>query len=266
MKRSTTLQLQESNANMAADDDVSTGNKGDVTLVLVMEKLEYISQEISSLKHGQTTLTTSMDFINEKFENLLYRISELEETNKNLEKTNTELRNRITTLEIDANQQNQYSRRNNLEISGIPERENENTDDITLSVLRNINPGISIDDIDVTHRIGKVQSPTLPHTARHRPIIVAFTNRRSRNAIYDQRRKIKDISTENLGYSTKNNIYINENLCPAARQLQGKVNNARKKSGYRYLWTHNGRIYIKRDQQARSITISNEADIAKYCT
>ena len=62
----------------------------------------------------------------------------------------------------------------------MPERENENTDTIVLTVLQKVNPEIEMSDIDVTHRIGKTSDHHHPG-ARHRPIIVAFTNRRSRN-------------------------------------------------------------------------------------
>ncbi|XP_070572299.1 uncharacterized protein [Ptychodera flava] len=252
---------------MAPQTDTTKGNKSDITLITVMSKLEDISHDISTLKQNQNSFSRSLDFMSDKFENLLSRTSELEKANKELKQANSELRNRIDILESDVSQQNQYSRRSNLEISGIPERADENTDDIVLSVLQKIHPSVEITDIDITHRIGRVpdndRDPS--RSNQHRPIIVAFTNRRIRNSIYDQRRKLKGFSTKNLGYSTANSIFVNENLCPATRQLLGKVNISRKKSGYRYLWTHNGKIYIKKDQQARSIAITREDDIAKYC-
>ena len=49
----------------------------------------------------------------------------------------------------------QYSRRQCLNFSGIPEQQNENTDKIVAEVAKAAGVNIKPDDIDVSHRIGK---------------------------------------------------------------------------------------------------------------
>ncbi|XP_077989357.1 uncharacterized protein LOC144443689 [Glandiceps talaboti] len=162
-------------------------------------------------------------------------------------------------LEKSQDEQDQYSRRENIEIHGIPEIQDERTDDITLAVLQPIYPGITINDIQVTHRIGKQQQDR----RRHRPIIVRFVNRRIRDKVYKDRKRMKHTTTDKLGYETKNNIYINENLTSRKRNLMKKANDRRKTLNYKFLWTQNGNIYTRKDQSSMSVVIRNEADLPK---
>uniref|UniRef100_A0ABM0MYG9 Uncharacterized protein LOC102805302 n=1 Tax=Saccoglossus kowalevskii TaxID=10224 RepID=A0ABM0MYG9_SACKO len=177
---------------------------------------------------------------------------------------NDELKERVGGLEQEVPDLNQYHSRVNLEVSGISETLNgeENTDSTVLNILQKIEPEITANEIDITHRIGTRKSGTMATRSeerqqpRPRHIIVRFTTRRRRNSIYDKRRKL--ISTRDLGYEQNNNIYINENLTPAGRSLLGKTNAAKKRTGYKFMWTYNGRIYVKKSPDHNTIIINTE--------
>ena len=66
------------------------------------------------------------------------RITSLENSNKDPQDTNASLTARVALLEAQADQAEQYSRRNCLHISGVPEETEENTDNIVLSIANDI--------------------------------------------------------------------------------------------------------------------------------
>ena len=80
-------------------------------------------------------------------------------------KKNQLLENKISSLVFDINDLEQYTRRQNLGIQGIPMSDNENnaeTESKVLTVLKKIDENISHDDIDIAHRLGKSKTNKTP--------------------------------------------------------------------------------------------------------
>ncbi|XP_072178311.1 retinol dehydrogenase 11-like [Diadema setosum] len=78
---------------------------------------------------------------------------------------------------------------------------------------------------------------------------------RSRNVVYDDRRKMKGVTVQDFGYQGRGQIFINENLVASTKELLSDVNKARKGAGYKFLWSHNGKIYVKKNEKAFPIII-----------
>uniref|UniRef100_A0ABM0MZ22 Uncharacterized protein LOC102800581 n=1 Tax=Saccoglossus kowalevskii TaxID=10224 RepID=A0ABM0MZ22_SACKO len=128
-------------------------------------------------------------------------------------------------------------------------------------------------------KIHKVNNPGRPivsacncpteHIARYldsmlRPIIVRFTTRRVRDSVFKNRKKLADVNSSNIGYRAANVIYINENLTPMAKSLLTKVNIKRKHFKWKFMWTHNGRILIKKDELSPVVHIADEEALLRY--
>ena len=72
----------------------------------------------------------------------------------------------------------QYGRRENLRIYGIPENENENTNNIIIDLAEKLKVPISYHDISTSHRLGpKRHAPRDGNRPRPRAIIVKFVRR-----------------------------------------------------------------------------------------
>ena len=71
----------------------------------------------------------------------------------------------------------QYTRKFNLEIHGIPEKKDEDPEDIVLDLAKLMEIDLTYDDIDITHHWNKGHK--LP-----RPIIVRFSNYYSKEQMY----------------------------------------------------------------------------------
>ena len=92
----------------------------------------------------------------------------------------------------------QYSRRNNVRISGISETQREDTDQLVLQIVSNIGVDIALNTIDRFHRVGRKHP---------KDIIVKFVSYRDRRSLFANRKKLSTIDDNTL-----KDVYINDDL------------------------------------------------------
>ena len=104
----------------------------------------------------------------------------------------------------------QYTRKNLLEIHGIPESACVSTEEVVLKLAEAIDVTICQDDIEISHRI---------HRKGIKPIIVKFPSHKVKSNLYKARAKLKNVRVSDLfpNFSTatcfeSEQIYLNENL------------------------------------------------------
>ena len=115
-------------------------------------------------------------------------VSELREIIKNKDKHLDELKSRVSTLEEAVDNQEQYSRRNILRISGVPENDNKEVGNLSLDLFNKkmkLDPPISAQAIDRIHRTGPVQG------TKPRAILVKFATYQERQRVYRGRLNLK---------------------------------------------------------------------------
>lgn len=179
------------------------------------------------------------------------RISSLEKSNSDLINENRSLITRITALEAQADQAEQYSRRNCLRISGVKEESNESTDDIVMKIASDIGSDIQLENIDRSHRIGN------PNRRGDKPreIIVKFTAYRYRSRFYKQRTRLKE-----QGYT---GVFINEDLTKRRSSLLFEARTLFKSKLIKGSWSSDGTVLIK-DNQDRVHRISCSSDLDPF--
>ena len=98
------------------------------------------------------------------------------------------LSSKVSKLEKQADQQEQYSSRNCLLVHGIKEVRGEVTDDVIIETIsQNLDIDIAPHDIERSHRIGQSrQSGEKP-----RPIVVNFVRYNDRNKIFRNKKNLK---------------------------------------------------------------------------
>ena len=220
----------------------------------------------------------SLDFISNGFDELTRKVTKLEESNKTLENENRSLKNQTADLWKEVNQfktamdeQEQYSRRECLEIRGIPTAIGEDTDEIIKSVGSILDVDIDDSDISVSHRIG-IPSSTRPETsatvtsrAATAAIIVKFTNRNIRDKLYKSRSKLKNFTTGDIGLGRHNDgkIFIQESLTPSRRQLFKKALEIRKELRFKFIWTYYVSIFLRKDESSQAVRITSLKELEK---
>ena len=91
--------------------------------------------------------------------------------------------------------------------------------------------------------------------------VVRFTSRDIRNQIYANRKKIRFADLRNFLVSDTKNIFVNENLTSTRKQLFWKTQQQVKNNSWKYIWTHNGNVFVKKDNKAIITAIKNELDL-----
>lgn len=169
-----------------------------------------------------------------------------------LESENLHLRQRIQQLEESVDNAEQYSRRNCLRVTGLPESENENTDDLILNLARSIDVELTVQDIDRSHRLGRPISGVSP---RPRDIIVKFISYRSRAKFYKNR-----VLTKGRGHR---GVFINEHLTKSRGRLLYLARRLVKSRQLKSAWTSDGVVLVKHIDDSVH-RLSRETDLPAY--
>ena len=154
--------------------------------------------------------------------------------------------NELKLLKKSLNDLEQSTRRDCLEIRGIPlpstSTDVDQTDDVVLKIGEKIGVPMQKSDILISHRIPSRKQCNDEGYPIPPAIIVKFVKRQTKENLYRARKNLKSISTADLGYSVANKIYINESLTEKNKELFNLCLKCKRDHGYKFLWTNAGRI------------------------
>ena len=88
-----------------------------------------------------------------------------------------------------------------------------------------------------------------------------------RNVFYANRRNLIKIRTNalpDLGVTDQENIYISESLTLFKKKLFGEVNKVKKRLRWKYIWTQNGRIFVKEAERTKTVYIDSYIDLEDF--
>lgn len=142
---------------------------------------------------------------------------------------------RCIDLESKNDDLEQYTRRQNLRISGIPENAGENTDDLVLDFFtKTMKVEVDMNEIDRSHRVGR------PGSKFTRDLIVRFTSWKSRQKIMKTRKAVYEHNKRH-----KTSYYVFEDLTKNRSILAYHARQLKKSREIKDTWTSDGKIFIK---------------------
>ena len=155
--------------------------------------------------------------------NLSDQVKNLVSTNERLtselsvvKNMNNILENRIVNLEKQLSKNEQYGRRNNVEVSGISNGiSDQDLEDNIVKTCKDSDITISSKDIEGCHRLPLGRNST----NSTKQVIVKFVNRKHSEAMLQRK---KDINS-------KNKVFVTHSLCPYYRFLWGKCKDLQRK-------------------------------------
>jgi hypothetical protein len=144
-------------------------------------------------------------------------------------------------LEKKINQIDQYIRRENIIITGLPDNiDGDHIEQKVIEMLNKIDVKVETDDIVACHRLQKTskeKKSKLPAKT-----IVRFGNRKNTIKCLKNKKQLGTVY-EDLGY--QNNIFINENLCPAHQTIFDRCGKLKYEKKIARYWSFNGVVNIK---------------------
>ena len=114
------------------------------------------SEEMQMLIKKVDEMNASMQFMNEKFETALKELKEAKQENDEFKATINLLNTKVTSLETQVNELKNQQLRNNLEISGLPCRSDENCKLVAYNIIKQVCPETKQEDILEAQRMGSV--------------------------------------------------------------------------------------------------------------
>lgn len=243
---------------------VSRAESGQATISDVVFMLEQARDERKRL---ETDLGTSIEHCHSKIidnTNMIAeqtaQIAECLKTIATVRQENLELKKQVNDLTTRLAEAEQYSRRNCVEIYGVPEVENENV----LQMVKQVGSAVkfTIEDgmVDACHRLGKNKSKKGGPPG----IIVKFVRRFDKQRLLELKKLNKpELSARHIGMASDSPIYVNESLCFARRDLLKTVQEFKRKHGYKYAWVKEGKIFLKKEDKGKAIPVTHPDDLAK---
>ena len=191
--------------------------------------------------------------LNEQISSLKAENDALKSHVKNLE---NQIKNNVIEYQTDINRLEQYGRRSNIEIAGIPDEiPLKELEGKVVEILTEIDVQVDDRDIEACHRLPKGRFGKGPART-----IVRFVNRKNCEKIFSKKRNLKNIDKKKLKLGN-NNIYINHSLCRDYRRIW---NNARKlfnDGKITSFWVSNGTVRIALSEDSPPISILHRSKL-----
>ena len=267
--------INDSNELLLAQSEASnhylTSNSIDNNVDINLALDEDIVYSISEHKIASDTSSISSTDSTVMSEDLYKRLVDLEINNSQMKNEIKRLRSRIKISEENIDDHHdyiyflqnnlarldQYGRRENIEILGIPSRVNDRQlETEVLKILRKIGlHHLSSFQIVGCHRIGPIDKKGCRST------IVRFLNRK--DAIDCLKNQSKLHLCKSMGY---NDLSIVENLCPVFKSIYEDLTQLKNEGRVNKIWTYNGiPTYTKSDTiNDKPVKVYNECELEKF--
>ncbi|XP_052750039.1 uncharacterized protein LOC128200485, partial [Galleria mellonella] len=234
---------------------------------LLREEMKEYRTEMQEFRTTISNLTVTVGSCQLQIDALTTRVNEMEKQRcEGTNDTTSVLEQTISELKMELNHRDQELLCNDIEIAGIPEDTNERGIHLALTVAQKLGVVLEERDIVDAQRAGtfkRTMSDNSP-ISRPRPLVVRLTRRTHRDQMLAAARVRRDITTAGLGLALADQrIYVNERLTQTNRRLFYKARVESLRVQWKYLWTREGKIYVRKEHGSPRHRIRSENDFNK---
>ena len=180
-------------------------------------------------------------------------IDALKEESIKLQSKVKQLEDKLLRMEIAKNNHEQYTRRNNIEIQGIPATvADDHLENKVIDIFRCFKINSDSSDIEDCHRLGN----STPKNA-----IVGFVNRKFCKKALQAKFDLRKMTSAELHFDTSPVLYFSENLTPYNQHFAWKCRELTRANLIHITWSSKGLIKIRSSMNEKPIPIEHENDI-----
>ena len=197
--------------------------------------------------------------LKEEIQRLASNLEEKDQLIRNLKLELDETKSDLLEIERDVAENQQYGRRNNIEICNIPDNiTSESLEESVINIGEAVDVKFSKADIQACHRLRKKSNQIGPART-----IVRFTNRKYAELLLKKNTQLRNVQVkQKIGFDE--NIYINSNLCGYYKLLWGKAKVLYKKNLINKFWSSiTGVLNIKLEEDSTPQKITHINDLVK---
>lgn len=226
---------------------------------------DLIAVELRGLRDEVTSFKSSLEFFDMQYTDYEKKLKEKSVIISDLEKANVSLTSTVHDLTSRLSLVEQHMRESNLEINGIPEHKTENLPSTILQLSKAVDSTLTDEEILHVTRVAKMDKDS----DRPRAVIVKLRSQRHRDAVlaavskFNKKKADENkLSSHHLGYGgPRVPVFVSEHLTPENKSLHAATRKLSKELGYKFVWVRNGRIYIRKDEDAQAIYIRNRESL-----
>ncbi|KAF0303217.1 hypothetical protein FJT64_024794 [Amphibalanus amphitrite] len=162
----------------------------------------------------------------------------------------------------------QYSKRNCLNFTGVPENPDENTLQLAVDLAKMANVSLHRTDLDRAHRIG-APKPAAPGQPRPppRPLVVKFISYQKREAVWFGRRDLRKAIPprgSSLPEGSGGKVFVQENLTRRNQELMFEARQLKRAGKLWAVWSDGCVPKAKKTQQAPTVRLRSKADLRQF--
>ena len=203
----------------------------------------------------QNKLDQANNKVLEEIRKLNDNFSKLESELSVTKQVNSLLSRRLVNMERQCWANAQYSRRECLDIIGIPsEVEPDVLEEKVVNIFEKLGCNIPSNHIEVCHRVSK-KSAT---------VIVKFSRRKDCQKVLAVKKDLRKIKMEDVGLPGQNKLFINKNLCPYYKVLWSKSKKLHSLGKINSFFISGDKIKIKVSENSLPLSITHVDDFGKY--
>lgn len=233
-------------------DEASLQLQGiDDKLNAILNKLDNIESRLNKIENKQAEFEESLNFAHQNNKDIQVQQKSISASIKDMEQKIAKfqtLENRIEAAEY-------ADRAKCVELNGIPFQSSEDLLIAYKKIVETLkSPKLAAAGIDKIYRV-----------RQSKRVIVKFTQTSQRDEFFQLYRKnIQPLSA--LGFKETGKIYINEVLSREQSSLFWKTRKFKLDENYKFVWTHNQRIYLRKTSDSDAVLIKSEDDLESLST
>ncbi|XP_045456531.1 uncharacterized protein LOC123666485 [Melitaea cinxia] len=179
-----------------------------------------------------------------------------------LESEVNELKVTLQDIKESQSKSEQWVRRSNIQINGVPQKNGENLIQLIKTLAEKANYTLSTDtDIDFITRIATKNNTS---DGRPKPIILKMHSRYKKDDFLTSLRKLNNLKACDIGFTGRQDkIYFNDHLSTDNRALFNEAKRLAKEKGYNYCWVRNCTIMVRRKDDSPVIHITSKDCLKK---
>lgn len=224
----------------------------------VFEELKLFRTEMGDLTKSMQFMSDKLDASNTRMEEMARKFIDIQKEHEEMRLKNAVLSGEVVELRERMRHLEQYSRRNNIEVSGIPTSRGENVPDLVKDIGTALGVPVQENDIAAAHRVPSFKKERDP------ALVIQFNNRATRDRWLMKYREKKQLVANDIHTSfPKRRVYVNSHLSPENKKFLAKLKQRCREIGYDFAWCREDKFFARKAQGENAVRINCYADIDK---
>ncbi|XP_054268425.1 uncharacterized protein LOC128990144 [Macrosteles quadrilineatus] len=204
-------------------------------------------------------LTTGLGEVKLQYDEVKSKITATDINVEKIQEENIELQTKILDMQTEIEEMQQYSRIDNIVITGVPMLKGENVFMILADIAKVLNINFHRYDVSAAHRLSNKMSKGRPPV-----IVVKFSSRTIKSEWLDARKEKGSLKANEIHrIFPDSTVYFNEHLTEHSRKVFNLGRDMVKEKCLAYVWVKDGRILVKQTEQGKTIRVKTENDLKR---